>query len=267
MRPLSPFFAGLIAGAALSVGLCVGIPGKASFAAGGPMPAKTPVLVELFTSEGCSSCPPADRILEELATEQPVAGVEIVPLAFHVDYWNDLGWADPYSAPKFTERQRGYVRALRGSSAYTPEAIVDGRSDVVGSRRDALLKLVRESQARAKTPISLESPLSGDGAVSVTVHVGTATVPAKETPHLVVALAKNEAVVPVARGENGGKKLRHTAIVRSLDHSGPVAPATSRSVTIATAGLERGDYRVVAFLEEPSTHAIVGVATSPVRLR
>src|SRR3954465_9521266 len=95
--------------------------------------ARVPVVVELFTSEGCSSCPPADALLSRLAKEQPVAGAQIIPLGMHVTYWDQLGWKDPASLPDATTRQQDYGRVFGEDRVYTPQAVVDGHDELVGS--------------------------------------------------------------------------------------------------------------------------------------
>src|SRR4051794_37883402 len=93
----------------------------------------TPIVVELFTSEGCESCPPADVLLQQLASTQPVAGAQIIPLSLHVDYWDQLGWKDRFSSALLTNRQRTYGARFNIDSVYTPQIVVDGRSELVGS--------------------------------------------------------------------------------------------------------------------------------------
>src|SRR5882724_10951247 len=114
---------------------------------------RTPVLVELFTSEGCSSCPPADLLLSRLQQSQPIAGVEVITLSEHVDYWNQLGWTDPFSSASLTERQRQYTAVLRGDGVYTPQMIVDGKIGFVGSDRQKALPAIAEAAKAPRTGI------------------------------------------------------------------------------------------------------------------
>src|SRR2546426_9999954 len=116
---------------------------------------RTPVLVELFTSEGCSSCPPADLLLGRLQQSQPVAGVEVISLSEHVDYWNQLGWKDPFSSAGFSERQRQYAAVLRGDGVYTPQMVVDGRAGFVGSETQTALRTIAEAAKKPKATVTL----------------------------------------------------------------------------------------------------------------
>src|SRR5215831_12264928 len=116
---------------------------------------RTPVLVELFTSEGCSSCPPADQVLTQLDRQQPVAGVEIIAMSEHVDYWDSLGWKDPFSASTFTDRQNAYAGALGISGIYTPQMIVDGEHEFIGNEVSDAVEAVAGSARTPKTPIAI----------------------------------------------------------------------------------------------------------------
>src|SRR5215469_7975539 len=113
------------------------------------------VLVELFTSEGCSSCPPADALLEKLDRSQPIPGAEIVVLSEHVDYWNHIGWADPYSGAAFSARQEQYARRFRTQGTYTPQMVVDGRSEFVGSDARTAESAVRSAIRQPKVAIRI----------------------------------------------------------------------------------------------------------------
>src|SRR5262245_13241848 len=115
----------------------------------------TPVVVELFTSEGCSSCPPADSILAKMESAQPFKGVRIIAIEEHVDYWNQQGWVDPFSSIEWTDRQQGYVAAFRQEGPYTPQMVVNGRAQFVGSRADQAVKAVQEAQGVPTVAVKL----------------------------------------------------------------------------------------------------------------
>src|SRR5882724_13421492 len=118
-------------------------------------PAATPVLVELFTSEGCSSCPPADLLLQRLQKTQPLKGIQVISLSEHVDYWNQLGWTDPFSSSFFSERQRRYAETFRGDGVYTPQMVVDGRAQLVGSDSQTALRAIAEAAKARKASVVL----------------------------------------------------------------------------------------------------------------
>ncbi|HKX31176.1 MAG TPA: DUF1223 domain-containing protein, partial [Blastocatellia bacterium] len=109
---------------------------------------RSPVIVELFTSEGCSSCPPADEVLSRLEQAQPVAGAEIIALGEHVDYWNYIGWADPFSSPTFSQRQNDYTDVFGGTGAFTPQMVIDGQAELIGSKKDLALEAISRAARR-----------------------------------------------------------------------------------------------------------------------
>jgi hypothetical protein len=167
--------------------------------------AEAPVVVELFTSQGCNSCPPADALLGELA-QRP----GLVALAFHVDYWNYIGWQDPFSSPEATKRQRDYARSLGLSSVYTPEMVIDGSFDVVGSDRVRVDQVIAAASQRQKLPVAIAA--SPAGGWVVTIPVGEAAEPAT----VWLALYDRQHSTPVRRGENAGKTLTDYNIVREF---------------------------------------------------
>jgi hypothetical protein len=181
----------------------------ALLAATGPAAPPVPVLVELFTSEGCSSCPPADALLERLVSEQPVPQVRIVALGEHVDYWNDLGWRDRFSDPAFTNRQVGYVRRLGRSSPYTPQVVVDGERDALGSSRAAVMAAIAAQAPRPKGEVRVRREPSGTLRVEASWPGGAAA-------GVFLAVTERRAATDVTRGENAGRRLLHASVARSL---------------------------------------------------
>jgi hypothetical protein len=168
--------------------------------------AERPVLIELFTSQGCNSCPPADALLGELARRPGV-----LALAFHVDYWNGLGWKDPFSSATATARQNDYARRLGKRSIYTPQLVVDGAADAVGSDRGDVDALIAAAQRRAVAGPTIDIVTDGQGGRVARIgesQAGRATV--------WVAGYDRSQVTPVGRGENGGRTLTEYQVVRSL---------------------------------------------------
>jgi hypothetical protein len=226
---------------------------------------RSPVLVELFTSEGCSSCPPADEALAALAREQSVAGAEVVPLELHVDYWNSLGWADPFSLPEATARQEHYASAAAtpgyASQLYTPQMVVDGTRSFVGSQE---LARAAVAQALALKKRLLRTDLrSAPGGVDVEVHVG----PGEDKPAaLWLVLTESGLSSRVTRGENRGRTLVHAPVVRSLEQVA-IIPAGGWTGTVRlpiAQAWRREALSVVAFAQERGSGRVVGVGTARV---
>jgi hypothetical protein len=193
----------------VAVAACVG-GGSVALAAEPAQPARR-VVAELFTSEGCSSCPPADALLSELARTRP----DVLPLAFHVTYWDRLGWPDPFAFEGATARQRGYAAMLGLGSIYTPQLVVDGTRDVIGSDRPAVLRAL--AGARAGTPEQVSLTLSRT-AGGITAAIGTGRPEARAT--LLLAGYDSAHRTTVAHGENAGRTLTESNIVRELVRAG-----------------------------------------------
>ena len=171
----------------------------------------TSVLIELFTSEGCSSCPPADEVLIDLMRTQPVSGVRIIGLSEHVDYWNQLGWIDPFSSALFTKRQTEYGRTI-GAEAYTPQVVVDGRTAIVGSSRADVIAAIRTAAARPKAGLQLAWAAGGERNLQVMVPAA----PMLADCRVFIAITEDRLSNKVKRGENEGLELRHDAVTRRL---------------------------------------------------
>jgi hypothetical protein len=166
-----------------------------------------PLVIELFTSQGCSSCPPADALLAELAHAGELGGRKLAPLTFHVDYWNDLGWDDPFSSPAWTARQQGYARALGDDRVYTPELIVAGAAGVVGSQSTSVTRAI------ASAPRQLAVTASAIWSTSQVVVTATAPVGAD----VFAAVWEDGTRTEVRRGENSGQTLGSDRVVRRLE--------------------------------------------------
>lgn len=233
------------------------------------IPAKhpAPVLLELFTSEGCSSCPPADALLKQLDGTTNSAGQMLIGLSEHVTYWNDLGWRDPYSADLFTARQNAYSDRFHLGSVYTPQLVINGNAQVVGSDRRGLARaLETERQAGQSEPamLHIESVrrVREGLAVSYTL-LGTAQSGPAE---LYAALADDVDRSNVLRGENGGRTLTHAAVVRSLVPLGAAQPAgRSQQITVhlPASAITGAHQHLVLFLQQENFGPVLSVTEQP----
>ncbi|HTT33161.1 MAG TPA: DUF1223 domain-containing protein [Methylomirabilota bacterium] len=232
-----------------------------------PDAAHAAVVVELFTSEGCSSCPPADALLARLSEQSPAGGVQILALEEHVDYWNDLGWNDPFSSREWTERQNEYASALGNRNPYTPQMVVDGSAEFVGSRGQQALKSIGEAAQRPKVVVTLtQGSSSKRGSENFSVTVGKLSDIAKGgIAEVWLAITESGLHNAVTGGENAGHELRHAAIVRSMrkigEGKGTGDISFSGEVAIPVRSeWKRENLRAVVFVQEKKSLRIVGAA-------
>jgi hypothetical protein len=207
------------------------------------------VVLELFTSQGCSSCPPADRLISSLASAGKLGDRQVVPLSFHVDYWNDLGWADPFSSPRWSHRQREYAGALHESGVYTPQVVIGGRAHVVGSDRRRLEKAV--AMAPSLESLQVNAVWSGQ---TLEVHSDSAQVAGTE---LWVAVWQDGLSTKVEHGENQGEIMRNNHVVRQLTK---LSAKGAASVVLDPAWRNLGG---LVFAQRTSDRAIVAAAELP----
>ncbi len=224
--------------------------------------ALTPVIVELFTSQGCSSCPPADDLLRSLERNQPVGGALVIALSEHVDYWNRLGWKDPYSSGQFSSRQRVYVEALGAEHVYTPMMVVDGRTAFVGSRPITAREAIVAARKAPKATLTIEATGLAEGTLRISGVVEQVP-PTTEAPDIWVAVTESPITTEVTRGENALRTLTHTGVVRHLTWLGSLPRPTRASYPIEgrvrlRSTWRREHLRLVVFLQEPTGRRILG---------
>lgn len=236
-----------------------------------PVSSRTPVVVELFTSEGCSSCPPADALLAALHKNQPVEGADVIALEEHVDYWDDLGWKDPFSSHEWTRRQEEYAGAFRNGSVYTPQMVVDGQAELVGSREHQSEKEISEGARRSKTPVTLLSNGSGaDGTTQFSVRVAKlAGSTSGDIVEVWLAVAEDNLQSSVTRGENAGEQLRHTSVLRTLRKIGVADAAKDESFSGSTPvkldpSWKQENTRLIVFVQERKSRKILGAAETQI---
>jgi hypothetical protein len=216
--------------------------------------ARTPVLVELFTSEGCSSCPPADFLLSHLQKEQPIPGVQVISLSEHVDYWNQLGWADPFSSPGFTERQQKYSDVFHRDGVYTPQMVVDGKAEFVGSDSRTALRAIGEA---AKTPKASVGLSCGANPISLQVRIDNM----HSDADVLLAIAESSLQSNVTRGENRGRLMEHDGVTRRISIIGRAKRQqafTAEPRIVIDKSWRRENLSAVVFLQDRYSRRVLG---------
>ena len=232
-----------------------------AFAADRPVP----VIVELFTSEGCSSCPSADRLLTRLEQSQPVAGAQVIALEEHVDYWNQLGWNDPFSSPQYRARQNDYAVAFHATDIFTPQMVVNGLVQFVGSDTSRAYREIGAAAQAESTQIELAtSPnLRNPELLDLSLRLNYPRTTKLHESNVYLAVTENNLTTFVQRGENAGRTLRHSAVVRSFGVIGKVDPnGASGGQLVSTLRLpkewKRENLRAVVFVQERESFHITG---------
>jgi hypothetical protein len=223
-----------------------------------------PVLVELFTSEGCSSCPPADALLLRMDSSPPIAGAQLIVLSEHVDYWDHDGWKDPNSSAALTERQAAYVHVLGLKSPYTPQIIVDGTGEMRANDPQKADKVLHEAAAAPKVPVRIGEVSVGAGNPAVLrTRIEADGESDKQNADVYVAVALDRVESQVLHGENGGRHLTHVAVVLQLTKIGKLPKGKSFGETVQLKlkpGTDPKNVRIVAFVQEPGPGRLLGAA-------
>ncbi|MGO9336702.1 MAG: DUF1223 domain-containing protein [Terracidiphilus sp.] len=242
--------------------VCAAVPGHSQRAA--TPSSATPILIELFTSEGCSSCPPADAWLKQIDVSQPIPGAQAIVLSEHVDYWNHDGWKDPYSSSFFTDRQNAYVHALGGSSPYTPEMIVDGANELHLEDQAQVAQAFQRAAKAQQLPVSIGAvSVDGDSPSILRSHIEADGTSARHSADVYAVIALNHAESQVLRGENGGRRLSHAAVALDLIHIGRLEkgkPFSQDFQAKLKPGLDPKNLRLVVFVQESGPGTVVGAA-------
>jgi hypothetical protein len=224
-----------------------------------------PVVLELFTSEGCSSCPPADALISEIGSSTK----SVIPLAYHVDYWNHLGWADPFSSRQWSERQSDYARAMNLDGEYTPQMVIGGGWQCGGSDAGSIERAV--AAARSTSPLgrtTIQTSLAGAGSRKLQVKVSAQMLSTAETGSHVVMLAvfENGLVSKIGAGENGGREITYDYTVRKLlpvfELDGAKGASASKELNIDLDDSWSLDHLgVAAFIQDPTSLRIEGASS------
>ena len=257
MRSMSKWLP-VIAGMVVIVAVLIAAGGDEHRPSAAGSPAVT--VVELFTSQGCSSCPPADRLLSEIAGHQ--AG-RVIPLAYHVDYWNRLGWTDPFSSAEWSRRQQAYAAAFHSEQVYTPQAVINGATEVVGSNSSAVDRAIGTASRESNSySVTLAVHPQSDG-VRLNVSTGARSPVTRPALQVLVAVAESGISTNVKRGENSGRELQNDHIVRRLVPVGTTRNGEKFEGSVLIKILpewNRRNLEFVALLQDPQSMHIYGAA-------
>jgi hypothetical protein len=226
---------------------------------------RTPVLVELFTSEGCSSCPPADALLAKLDHGHPIDGAEIIVLGEHVDYWDNLGWHDRFSSHQYTDRQTEYGERLHTEGPYTPQMIVDGTDQFVGNDGPHAVRAIQHAAQNPKLKLTLSQPVVDGHKISASVSAPASI--SQTHGDLYAALVDPTDSTDVRSGENGGHRLQHVGVVRSMQRVGSLKDLASKPLSFnltAPPDAKPGEMRLVVFAQQNGLGAVLGAVSASV---
>jgi hypothetical protein len=222
------------------------------------MDVRRAVVVELFTSEGCSSCPPADELLGHLRQDLSAKNIQVIPLGFHVDYWNSLGWKDRFSSLDFSQRQERYAQSLKVDGPYTPQMIVDGETEFVGNSAAQAQRSISQAASRQELA-AVKISVAGSDQLGVQVKAaGSAS-----AGNVMLAITEDNLTTHVGSGENGGRTLHHAAVVRELRQLGQLHDGSFQMNVPLSVDKEwkRENLRAVVFVQEGVSGKILGAAS------
>ena len=234
---------------------------------------RAPVIVELFTSEGCSSCPSADNLLARLERTQPVANAQVIALEEHVDYWNQLGWKDRFSNPLFRGRQNDYARFFQTDNIYTPQMVVNGQAQFVGDDAPQAYQEIGRAAANPKFTIRMRTADVAQNHADQTelsIRLKSLRRTRDEAATIYLAVTESNLSSNVVAGENAGRRLSHAPVVRSFGVIGKWDPKGSAEVELRPtlklpSDWKRDNLRAVVFIQERDSQRITGAASSDLR--
>ncbi|HUN61651.1 MAG TPA: DUF1223 domain-containing protein [Candidatus Sulfotelmatobacter sp.] len=237
--------------------------------ASGDMKTPAPVVVELFTSEGCSSCPPADALLMKFQNAQPIQGAKVIAIEEHVDYWNHDGWTDPYSSADWTQRQVDYVLKFKDKTPYTPQMIVDGQTQMTGGQETQAREAIQQAAGQPQTDITLAAGDSSGNSQDFKVRVGKLVGnTSQDSAEIWLAITESGLESSVKAGENAGRDLHHAPVLRSLHKIGTAKGSGDTTFDSSTKvkfkpEWKRQNLQIVVFVQDKKSLRILGAAAVP----